>query len=53
MLLLHRRVTPNEWDNPHPCKDDPDELETMFTVGNALWFSIGSLLCQGSDILPK
>ena len=47
------RITPYEWSNPHPCKSDPDELETDFTASNALWFGIGSFLCQGSDILPK
>ena len=51
--LLFFRITPYEWDNPHPCKSDPDELETQFTLNNSLWFGIGSFLCQGSDILPK
>jgi ionotropic glutamate receptor len=53
LMFLLARITPYEWDNPHPCHPDPDELETLFTVGNALWFGMGSLLCQGSDILPK
>jgi hypothetical protein len=47
------RVTPGEWDNPHPCKPDPEELENTFNLMNCLWFSIGSLMGQGSDILPK
>ena len=47
------RITPYEWDNPHPCVDDPDELETFFDLKNCLWFGMGSLMCQGSDILPK
>ena len=51
-FFVHR-ISPYEWDNPHPCKSDPDELETQFTCSNALWFGIGSFLCQGSDILPK
>ena len=49
----YSRITPYEWDNPHPCKANPDELETQFTMTNALWFGMGSFLCQGSDILPK
>jgi len=52
-MFLLARITPYEWDNPHPCKGDPDELETQFTFNNAMWFGIGSFLCQGSDILPK
>ena len=51
--FLFFRITPYEWDNPHPCKSEPDELETQFTLSNSLWFGIGSILCQGSDILPK
>lgn len=47
------RISPYEWDNPHPCKADPDELESLLDLKNALWFGIGSFLCQGSDILPK
>ena len=47
------RITPYEWENPHPCKPDPDEIETQWTFSNALWFGIASFLCQGSDILPK
>ena len=47
------RITPYEWDNPHPCVDDPDELETFFDMKNCLWFGMGSLMCQGSDILPR
>lgn len=47
------RTTPGEWDNPHPCKPDPEELENKFNLMNCLWFSIGSLMGQGCDILPK
>jgi len=47
------RITPGEWDNPHPCKPDPEELENTFNLMNCLWFSIGSLMGQGCDILPK
>ena len=47
------RITPYEWDNPHPCKGDPEELESQWSFKNAMWFGIASFLCQGSDILPK
>lgn len=53
LTWLSRRITPHEWDNPHPCKSDPDQLETLFELRNSLWFGISSLFCQGSDILPK
>lgn len=46
-------MTPYEWDNPHPCDDNCEELENTFNIVNSLWFSLGSLMGQGSDLLPK
>lgn len=46
-------MAPGEWDNPHPCNSDPPELENSFDIKNSLWLTIGSLMQQGSDILPK
>lgn len=53
VLFVLSRATPYEWDNPHPCNPDPDELENNFNMVNCLWFSMGSLMGQGCDILPK
>nr|CAD7599303.1 unnamed protein product [Timema genevievae] len=53
VLDLLRGLTPYEWDNPHPCDPDPEELENSFNMLNCLWFSIGSLMAAGCDILPK
>jgi len=47
------RITPYEWTNPHPCRQQPDILENQFTVLNSMWFTIGSLMQQGSDVMPK
>ncbi|XP_015514437.2 glutamate receptor ionotropic, kainate 2 [Neodiprion lecontei] len=52
-LFFLARIAPGEWDNPHPCNPDPEELENSFNLMNSMWLSIGSLLQQGSDILPK
>ncbi|KAK6631710.1 hypothetical protein RUM43_013774 [Polyplax serrata] len=46
-------MTPFEWENPHPCNENCDELESKFNLVNCLWFSLGSLMGQGCDILPK
>jgi len=46
-------MAPGEWDNPHPCNADPEELENNFNFKNSFWLTIGSLMQQGSDILPK
>ena len=47
------RFTPYEWYNPHPCNKNPDHLENRFKLLNCMWFTIGSLMRQGCDILPK
>ncbi|PSN42075.1 Glutamate receptor ionotropic [Blattella germanica] len=45
-------MCPYEWTNPYPCIEEPDELENQFTLRNSLWFTIGSLMQQGSEIAP-
>lgn len=53
VLFILARFSPTEWDNPYPCIQDPEELENSFTMLNSFWFTIGSLMQQGSDIAPK
>ncbi|CAK9800332.1 Glutamate receptor ionotropic, kainate 2 [Anthophora plagiata] len=53
MLFLQARMAPGEWDNPHPCNPDPEELENNFNLRNSMWLTVGSIMQQGSDILPK
>ncbi|KAF3424205.1 hypothetical protein E2986_01263 [Frieseomelitta varia] len=53
MLFLQARIAPGEWDNPHPCNPDPEELENSFDLKNSMWLTVGSIMQQGSDILPK
>jgi ionotropic kainate glutamate receptor 2 len=48
ILLLIARCSPDEWRNPYPCDTEYDYLENRFTVSNTLWFSIGTLMQQGS-----
>lgn len=47
------RFSPYEWENPHPCNAQCEVLKNEFTLLNSLWFTIGSLMQQGSDIAPK
>ena len=51
--LFIRRFSPYEWDNPHPCTEEPEVLVNEFSLCNSMWFTIGSLMQQGSDISPK
>ena len=53
MALKIFRLTPYEWDSPHPCTDEDEELETTINFENCLWHNLGSLMQQGSDIAPK
>ncbi|XP_076549026.1 kainate-type ionotropic glutamate receptor subunit 1D isoform X4 [Osmia lignaria lignaria] len=53
LLFILARFTPYEWYNPHPCNKNPDHLENRFKLLNCMWFTIGSLMRQGCNILPK
>ncbi|XP_055300709.1 glutamate receptor ionotropic, kainate 2-like isoform X1 [Sitodiplosis mosellana] len=52
-LFVLGRLSPSEWDNPYPCIEEPTQLENQFTFANSMWFCIGALLQQGSEIAPK
>lgn len=53
MLFFQARMAPGEWNNPHPCNMEADELENNFNLMNSMWLTMGSLMQQGSDILPQ
>ncbi|XP_046984816.1 glutamate receptor ionotropic, kainate 2-like isoform X1 [Schistocerca americana] len=52
MLFVMGRISPYEWTNPYPCIEEPETLENQFTLSNSLWFTIGSLMQQGTEIAP-
>lgn len=52
-LFVMGRLSPSEWDNPYPCIEEPEVLINQFSFKNAMWFSVGALLQQGSEIAPK
>lgn len=55
-LWVVSRLSPLEWKNPHPCFDNPDERDLeneIHSIGASLWFTIGSLMQQGSDLAPR
>ncbi|XP_076373999.1 glutamate receptor ionotropic, kainate 2-like isoform X2 [Tachypleus tridentatus] len=52
-LFLVGRLSPYEWGNPHPCRQDDQVLENSFSLLNSSWFTIGSLMQQGSDLAPR
>lgn len=52
-LFLVGRISPSEWDNPYPCVEEPEALENQFSFRNSMWFTVGALLQQGTEIAPK
>ncbi|XP_048512589.1 glutamate receptor ionotropic, kainate 2-like [Athalia rosae] len=52
IIFIVGRLCPTEWNNPYPCIEEPEELENQFTLKNSLWFTIGAIMQQGSEIAP-
>lgn len=46
-------MAPEDWENPHPCNQEPEELENIWHMLNCVWLTMGSIMGQGCDILPK
>ncbi|XP_018324825.1 glutamate receptor ionotropic, kainate 2-like [Agrilus planipennis] len=51
-LFITGRLSPSEWNNPFPCIEEPKYLLNQFSLRNSFWFTIGSLMQQGSEIAP-
>lgn len=52
-MFVVARFSPYEWHNPHPCDTDSETVENQFSLANSFWFTIGTLMQQGSDLNPK
>ncbi|XP_054261474.1 glutamate receptor ionotropic, kainate 1-like isoform X5 [Macrosteles quadrilineatus] len=52
-MFIVARFSPYEWHNPHPCDQENDLIENQFSLSNSFWFTIGTLMQQGSDLNPK
>lgn len=54
ILFIVGRLSPYEWTNPYPCRQEESAVMlNSFSLLNSFWFTIGSLMQQGSDIAPK
>ncbi|CAG9787778.1 unnamed protein product [Diatraea saccharalis] len=53
VLFVCARISPADWENPQPCDKDPEELENIWNFKNCTWLTMGSIMTQGCDILPK
>ncbi|ENN75661.1 hypothetical protein YQE_07839, partial [Dendroctonus ponderosae] len=52
-IFVVARFSPYEWQSPHPCDFENEQLKNQFTLANSFWFTIGTLMQQGSDLNPK
>lgn len=52
-IYLVFRLTPGDWENPHPCNQEPEHLENIWSLKNCFWLTLGAIMNQGCDILPK
>ncbi|XP_013191608.2 glutamate receptor ionotropic, kainate 2 [Amyelois transitella] len=53
VLLLCARMSQDDWVNPHPCNQDPKNLQNIWSLYNCMWLTMGSIMTQGCDILPR
>ncbi|UXI16918.1 hypothetical protein NH340_JMT02861 [Sarcoptes scabiei] len=53
ILFVIGRLTPYEWDDPHPCRQENNVLENNFSLINSFSFTIGTMMQQGSAVAPK
>ncbi|KAI4458425.1 ionotropic glutamate receptor [Holotrichia oblita] len=51
-LFVMGRLSPSEWQNPYPCIEEPEYLINQFTFKNSFWFTVGSLMQQGTELAP-
>lgn len=47
------KFSPFEWRDTHPCDIQNETIINKFTIANSFWFTIGTLMQQGSDLNPK
>ncbi|XP_014598152.1 PREDICTED: glutamate receptor ionotropic, kainate 2 isoform X7 [Polistes canadensis] len=52
-MFVVARFSPYEWNHPYPCHVGPEVIENQFSLSNSFWFTIGTLMQQGSDLNPK
>ncbi|XP_053604447.1 glutamate receptor ionotropic, kainate 2-like isoform X2 [Plodia interpunctella] len=53
VLLLCARMSQDDWVNPHPCNRNPKKLQNIWSLYNCMWLTMGSIMTQGCDILPR
>lgn len=52
-IYIVAKFSPIEWRDKYPCDLKNPRITNQFTLANSFWFTIGTLMQQGSDINPK
>ncbi|XP_032294105.1 glutamate receptor ionotropic, kainate 2 isoform X2 [Drosophila virilis] len=52
-IYLLAKLSPIEWRSVHPCDVDHVTIINQFSISDSFWFTIGTLMQQGSDIYPR
>ncbi|XP_055338016.1 glutamate receptor ionotropic, kainate 2-like isoform X2 [Paramacrobiotus metropolitanus] len=53
VMFIIGRFSPYEWYNPNPCVEEAGVVENQFSIFNAMWFTIGSLMQEGTEVAPR
>ncbi|KAL4716097.1 hypothetical protein ACJJTC_013874 [Scirpophaga incertulas] len=53
VLLICARMSQDDWVNPHPCNQNPENLQNIWNLYNCMWLAMGTIMTQGCDILPR
>lgn len=53
LVFILSRINNDDWESSHPCNQEPEEVESIWNILNCVWLSMGSIMGQGCDILPK
>ncbi|XP_035214142.1 glutamate receptor ionotropic, kainate 2-like isoform X2 [Stegodyphus dumicola] len=53
VLFLVGRLSPYEWENVNPCRQDERIQENSFNILNSMWFTIASVMQQGCEVTPR
>ncbi|GBP79802.1 Glutamate receptor ionotropic, kainate 2 [Eumeta japonica] len=53
VILICARMCQAEWVNPHPCNRNPETLQNIWDLYNCMWLTMGAIMTQGCDILPR
>ncbi|KAG5884126.1 hypothetical protein JTB14_009181 [Gonioctena quinquepunctata] len=52
-MFVVAKFSPHEWQSSHSCETQNGSIENQFSLANSFWFTIGTLMQQGSDLNPK